>query len=192
LLVALAAAGPIVTHAQADPAMPVAGAERRGSPHVKRLADDQARAIAIHFAPLFRFHPDEAYLPVHPLFVLETADQGGPQGPGAAQVLGSPADRIRRYLALTLAEKAMKARVFYDVYRDERQGPGRIVVEYWLYFVESRYRTRRGFFPFSLDTSHPNDFEHVFLILAPRDGSFLDSEDLLEEPWHRTDRRQRS
>ena len=48
---------------------------------------------------------------------------------------------------------------------------------YWLYFVESRYRTQRGFFPFSLDTSHPNDFEHVFLILAPRAGSFLDSDD---------------
>jgi hypothetical protein len=156
--------------------MPVAGAERRDSPPVQRLADDRARAIAIRFAPRFRFHPDEAYLPVHPLFVLGTADQDGSQGAGAAQVLGTPADRIRRYLALTLAEKAAKARIFYDVYHDARQGPGRIVVEYWLYFVESRYRTQRGFFPFSLDTSHPNDFEHVFLILAPRAGSFLDSD----------------
>jgi hypothetical protein len=156
--------------------MPIAGAERQGGAHIQRLADDQARAIAIRFAPRFRFHPDEAYLPVHPLFVLDTAGQEGSQAPGAAQVLGSPADRIRRYLALTLAEKAAKARIFYDVYHDERQGPGRIVVEYWLYFVESRYRTQRGFFPFSLDTSHPNDFEHVFLILAPR-ASFLDSDD---------------
>ena len=157
--------------------MPVAGAERQGGAHVQRLADDQARAIAIRFAPRFRFHPDEAYLPVHPLFVLEATNQEGSRGPGAALALGSPADRIRRYLALTLAEKAAKARIFYDVYHDERRGPGRIVVEYWLYFVESRYRTRRGFFPFSLDTSHPNDFEHVFLILAPRAGSVLDSED---------------
>ena len=157
--------------------MPVAGAERQGSAHVQRLADDQARAIAICFAPRFRFHPDEAYLPVHPLFVLETADQEGSQGPAAVQVLGSPADRIRRYLTLTLVEKAAMARIFYDVYHDDRQGPGRIVVEYWLYFVESRYRTQRGFFPFSLDTSHPNDFEHVFLILAPRAASFLESED---------------
>ncbi len=174
---ALAASGPIVGHAQGRDTMPGADAERQGNAQVQRLADDQARAIAIRFAPRFRFHADEAYLPVHPLFVLEAAGQEGSQGSGAAQVLGSAADRIRRYLALTLAEKAAKARIFYDVYRDERQGPGRIVVEYWLYFVESRYRTRRGFFPFSLDTSHPNDFEHVFLILAPRAGSFLDSDD---------------
>jgi len=79
------------------------GAERWGGAHVQRLADDQARAIAIRFAPRFRFHPDEAYLPVHPLFVLEAADQEGAQGPGAAQALGSPADRVRSYLALTLA-----------------------------------------------------------------------------------------
>jgi hypothetical protein len=157
--------------------MPVAGAERQGDAHIQRLADNQARAIAIRFAPRFRFHPDEVYLPVHPLFVLDTAGQEGSQGPGAAQALGSPADRIRRYLALTLAEKAAKATIFYDVYHDERRGPGRIVVEYWLYFVESRYRTQRGFFPFSLDTSHPNDFEHVFLILTPRAGSFSDSDD---------------
>jgi hypothetical protein len=175
-LVALAA-GPIVSQAQARPAMPVAGAGRQGSGHVQRLTDDQARAIAIRFAPRFRFHADEAYLPVHPLFVLETAGQEGPQGPGAAQALGAPVDRIRRYLALTLAEKAAKAKIFYDVYRDERRGPGRIVAEYWLYYVESRYRTQRGFFPFSLDTSHPNDFEHVFMILAPRAGSFSDSDD---------------
>jgi len=93
------------------------------------------------------------------------------------QALGAPVDRIRRYLALTLAEKAAKAKIFYDVYRDERPGAGRIVAEYWLYSVESRYRTQRGFFPFSLDTSHPNDLEHVFLILAPRAGSFSDSDD---------------
>ena len=127
--------------------------------------------------PRFRFHADEAYLPVHPLFVLETAGKERPQGPGAAQALGAPVDRIRRYLALTLAEKAAKAKIFYDVYRDERPGPGRIVAEYWLYYVESRYRTQRGFFPFSLDTSHPNDLEHVFLILAPRAGSFSDNDD---------------
>jgi len=93
------------------------------------------------------------------------------------QALGAPVDRIRRYLALTLAEKAAKAKIFYDVYRDERRGAGRIVAEYWLYSVESRYRTQRGFFPFSFDTSHPNDLEHVFLILAPRAGSFSDSDD---------------
>ena len=174
---ALAASGPIVGHAQGRDTIPGADAERQGNAQVQRLADDQARAIAIRFAPRFRFHADEAYLPVHPLFVLEAAGQEGSQGSGAAQVLGSPADRIRRYLALTLAEKVAKARIFYDVYHDERQGPGRIVVEYRLYFVESRYRTQRGFFPFSVDTSHPNDFEHVFLILAPRVGSCLDSDD---------------
>ena len=114
--------------------MPVAGAERQGGAHIQRFPDDEARAIAIRFAPRFRFHPDEAYLPVHPLFVLDTARQEGSQGAGAAQVLGSPADRIRRYVSLTLAEKAAKARIFYDVYRDERRGRGRVVVEYWLYF----------------------------------------------------------
>ena len=89
--------------------MPVAGAERQGGAHIQRLTDDQARAIAIRFAPRFRFHADEAYLPVHPLFVLETAGQEGPQGPGAAQALGAPVDRIRRYLALTLPEKSAQA-----------------------------------------------------------------------------------
>ena len=173
-LVALAAA---IAHAQGRDTVPVAGTDRQGSARVQRLTDEQARAIALRFAPRFRFHADEAYLPAHPLFVLESAGQEAAQGPGAAQALGSPADRIGQYLALTLAEKAAKARIFYDVYRDERRGPGRIVAEYWLYFVESRYRTRRGFFPFSLDTSHPNDFEHVFLILAPRAGSVLDSAD---------------
>jgi hypothetical protein len=116
-LVALAAAGAFVRHAQASPAMPVTGAERKGA-HVQRLADDQARAIAIRFAPRFRFHPDEAYLPVHPLFVLDTADQMRSQGTAAINLLGSPTDRIRRYRALTLAEKAAKARIFYDVYHD--------------------------------------------------------------------------
>ena len=102
LVVALVAGGPIVGHAQERSTIPVAGAERQGGAHVQQLADDQARAIAIRFAPRFRFHPDEAYLPVHPLFVLEATNQEGSQGPGAAQALGSPADRIRRYLALTL------------------------------------------------------------------------------------------
>jgi len=177
LVVALALGGPIVGHAQDRSPIQVAGAEPQGGAHVQQIADDQARAIAFRFAPRFRFHPDEAYLPVHPLFALEATNQEGSRGPGAALALGSAADRIRRYLALTLPEKSAQARIFYDVYHDERRGPGRIVVEYWLYFVESRYRTRRGFFPFSLDTSHPNDFEHVFLILAPRAGSVLDSKD---------------
>ncbi|HEX5109734.1 MAG TPA: hypothetical protein VFV95_14885 [Vicinamibacterales bacterium] len=75
---------------------------------------------------------------------------------------------------MTREEKAARARVFYDVYEDERQGPGRLVAEYWLYFVESRYRARGGFFMFSLDLSHPNDFEHVFLVLAPATGSLAD------------------
>jgi hypothetical protein len=103
--------------------------------------------------PRFRFHADEAYLPVHPLFVLETAGKERPQGPGAAQALGAPVDRIRRYLALTLAEKAAKAKIFYDVYRDERPGPGRIVAEYWLYYVETVIALSAGSSP-SRSTPH--------------------------------------
>ena len=136
----------------------------------RRLTEDEARTIAIRFAPRFRFHAEEPYLPVHPLFALGRSDGPWPERRAAVQALGSANDRIRRYLALTLEEKAGRAVVFYDVYADDRLGPGRIVAEYWLYFVESRYRTQRGFFPFSLDLSHPNDFERVFLILAPSGG----------------------
>ncbi len=146
--------------------------EARSSPPAKsgRLTEDEARTIAIRFAPRFRFHVEEPYLPVHPLLALGSPDGQLPERSAAVQALGSANDRIDRYLALTLEEKAGRAVVFYDVYHDDRLGPGRVVAEYWLYFVESRYRTQRGFFPFSLDLSHPNDFERVFLILAPAGG----------------------
>jgi hypothetical protein len=165
--IALTASATTAGHEQSRPATPAVRAEDGARVATQSLPDEEARAIAVRFAPRFRFHPDEAYLPVHPLFVLGAADREWPEGAAAVQALGSTGDRIRRYLELTQAEKVARATVFYHVYRDERLGPRRIVAEYWLYFVESRYRTQGGFFPFSLDLSHPNDFERVFLILAP-------------------------
>ena len=173
-LMALSATDPTASQDQVPPAPPVARAEGGADADVRPLPDSEARAVAVRFAPRFRLHPEESYLPVHPLFVLGPADQPWPRGFEAGQALGSTAARGRAYLALTNEERAARATIFYDVYRDERRGPGRVVAEYWLYFVESRYRTRGGFFPFPLDLSHPNDFEHVFLILAPAVGTASD------------------
>lgn len=135
------------------------------------LTDAEARAIAVQFAPRFRFHRDELFLPVDPLFVLSDAPESWPQGPAAASALGTAADRTRRYLSLSQGEKLARAKVYYHVKRSDEQGPGHLVVQYWLYYVESRYHTKSGFFPFSMDFSHPNDFEHLCLYLAPVQAS---------------------
>ncbi len=131
------------------------------------LTDEEARAIAVQFAPRFRFHRNELFLPVDPLFVLSDEPESWPQGPAAASVLGTADERTRRYLSLSWKEKQARAQVYYHVQRSDLQGPGRLVVQYWLYYIESRYRTKKGFFPFSMDFSHPNDFEHLCLLLAP-------------------------
>jgi hypothetical protein len=50
-----------------------------------------------------------------------------------------------------------------------RQGSEvKLVVDYWLYYVWNDYRVRGGLFPFWFDRSHPNDLEHIHLILKKR------------------------
>lgn len=85
--------------------------------------------------------------------------------------LGDVASRTERYRSLSRARRVELARVFYQAYPFVDGGGPRVVVEYWLYYVQNAYRSRSGVFPVRVDTSHPNDMEHIFLILRPVDGA---------------------
>ena len=114
---------------------------------------DEQHQLALQFAPVLVFHPEEKYLPCSPEMWRA---QGGSEG-----LSGSAYD------AVSLEEKARNAVVFYRIYdRGEQR-----VVEYWLYYVNDSYRAGGGLFPFWSDASHFNDLEFIFLILDRKPAS---------------------
>jgi len=128
----------------------------------------QETPLAERFAPVLVFHPDERFFPCSPLFQLDSAasrlDTGSTSRDEILKVLGTPETRKENYLSLTLQEKADIATVYYRAYRvegDRRE----VVIDYWLYYQWNDYRVRPGFSPFWFDGSHPNDMEHVHVVL---------------------------
>lgn len=150
------------------------------------LSYPQQRALAERFAPELVFHPDESYFPMSPLFTIESQPhlnamvaQSFPWRSRQAywkEALGTQEMRRVRYGAMTLEEKLALATVYFQAYRLEEDP--RIVVEFWLYYLQNHYRPRNGLIPLRVDTSHSNDMEHVFLILEPEEGQSTSTTEL--------------
>ncbi len=119
------------------------------------------RAFAVHFAPSFVFSPDEAYFPCDPFLIDGASFQGVPTEPDLAALRTRAAD----YRQLSLEEKMGRAALFYHAYRLDAAS---IVVEYWIYYLKNVYSAIPLILPFRFGTSHPNDLEHVLLVLRPR------------------------
>lgn len=144
-------------------------------------ADEQLR-LAQKLAPILVFHPLEDYFPVSPLFPIESSgpDEGTPGADhDPLSLLGSAESRRARYRALTLEQKAELATVYYRAYPVRLDSEERIVVEFWIYYVQNDYRVRGNAFPFWVDSSHPNDLEHIHIVLRPS----VDSEFVLDEVY---------
>jgi len=130
------------------------------------MSSDEQFRLANQFAPVLVFHPDEEYFPCSPLFALDPTASDSVAGQ-----LGTPESRTARYQALTMEEKAKLATVYYRVYRLTRTSYEAIVLEYWFYYVQDTYRVRGNLLPFWFDGSHPNDMEHVRIVLRSADYS---------------------
>jgi len=124
------------------------------------LTAEEETRLAKQFAPVLVFHPDEKYFPCSPLFALDAKSTAS-----TAAVLGTPESRTARYQALSIAAKAQLATVYYRAYRLNRTSYPAIVLEYWFYYVQDTYRVRGNLLPFWFDGSHPNDMEHVQIVL---------------------------
>jgi hypothetical protein len=153
-------AASIALHGEVLPAGP-----RQVMPKLTSAEQDR---LAVQFAPVLVFHPDEEYFPTSPLYPLNTERTAAP-----LSSLGTPESRIEAYRSLPLAEKEKLATVFYRAYPAVVSGESVVVLEYWFYYVQNDYRVRGNILPFWMDGSHANDLEHVHLLLRPatRDGS---------------------
>ena len=87
--------------------------------------------------------------------------------------LGDSDDRRLYYESLTIADKARLAKVFYRAYPARVDDEPVIVIEYWLYYVQNEYRIRGNVFPLWVDGSHPNDLEHIHVIVQRADEDTL-------------------
>ena len=133
-----------------------------------RFGADTARELAERFAPVLVFHPLEEYLPTSPLFPLESGGAIDPSDTDSRSLwskLGTARSRRRQYEALSLGEKASLAAIYYRAYPARFRSRDTIVVEYWLYYVQNTYRVRGNLFPIWVDANHPNDLEHIHLVL---------------------------
>ena len=143
------------------------------SPRRSALPVEAQGQLARRFAPVLIFHPEEKYLPCSPLFPLEVSAptrRAAPRDASASmtlELLGDVRSRQAFYDSLDPAEKFGLATVYYQAYPLDQDDGERVVVEYWLYYVHNQYRVRAGLIPLAVDASHPNDAEHVFLILRP-------------------------
>ncbi len=166
--------GASIAAATAPPPLTVPEAESVESP----LSYAQQRALADHFAPRLVFHPNETFFPCSPLFTTERRSglftlttesfPGNANRPHMRGAMGSVEMRTRRYESMSLLERLKLAKIYFQAYRLSSNGKARIVVEYWLYFLQNHYRASSGLIPLWIDTSHPNDMEHIFLMLEPK------------------------
>jgi hypothetical protein len=134
------------------------------------------RAIAERFAPTLVFHGSERYFPTSPLFPVEQHIHVGddPAGePSLTTQLGTADERRLYYESLTQQEKEALARVFYRVYDSRVDDEPVVVIEYWLYYVQNTYRVRGNLFPVWVSGNHPNDLEHVHVVVRRgSDGNY--------------------
>ena len=133
------------------------------------LTMDDEQRIAERFAPVLVFHPEEDYFPTSPLFPLGLAADQPASGESPVSRLGTARSRREQYQALTLRQKAQISTVYYRAYPARLHSQDVVVVEYWFYYVHNRYRIRGNLLPIWVDGSHPNDLEHVHVVLRPSD-----------------------
>jgi len=132
------------------------------------LGAETVRELAERFAPVLVFHPSEEYFPTSPLFPLEPIDGLGSSGAdrqSRLSRLGTAGSRQAHYQALGVRDKAALATVYYRAYPARQRSHDVIVVEYWLYYVQNTYRIRGNLFPIWVDGNHPNDLEHIHVVL---------------------------
>jgi hypothetical protein len=130
-------------------------------PGQEPLPLETQRAFAVRFAPSFVFSPDEVFFPCDPFMVDGTSFKGEP----TAEELAALRKRAASYQVLPLEEKMARATLFYHAYRLDADS---LVIEYWTYYVKNLYSARPVIFPIRVGTSHPNDLEHVLLVLRPK------------------------
>ncbi len=135
-------------------------------------ADEQAR-LAQQFAPVLVFHSAEKFFPASPLFSFDTTVRISDKETTLRR-LGTTESRTAAYLELNLAERAKLATVHYRAYPARRDGRGVVVLEYWFYYVRDEYRVRGNILPIWAGGNHPNDLEHVHLVLRQEEpGKFV-------------------
>ena len=123
--------------------------------------------LARAFAPTLVFHIDERFLPVSPLFPVDSFLALNDRA--AAEALGTPADRTHRYLQLSRDQQLGQAALSYRVFRESFSTPRRLVVEYWCHYVFNEYMFRGSILPWRATDNHSNDLERVFFIVE-REG----------------------
>jgi hypothetical protein len=126
-------------------------------------AETQAK-LAQQFAPVLVFNSSEKFFPSSPFFSFDT------EAPlidkeTTLRRLGTTESRTATYLNMNLDEKAKVATVHYRAYPARRNGRSVVVLEYWFYYVRDEYRVRANILPIWAGGNHPNDLEHVHLIL---------------------------
>lgn len=128
------------------------------------LTERQTASLAEVFSPVLVFHPDEQFFPSSPLFSIKgnVSDQDPEK---IVEILGTPDERRKEYISLTLPEKARLSTAYYRVRDLPRKSGEAIVIEYWFYYVWNSYSSRPGLFPFWFDGSHPNDMEQINVVL---------------------------
>jgi hypothetical protein len=135
-------------------------------------ADEQAR-LAQQFAPVLVFHSAEKFFPVSPFFSFDTKAPLSDKETTLRR-LGTTESRTAAYLEMNLAERSKVATVHYRAYPAKRDGRSVVVLEYWFYYVRDEYRVRGNILPIWAGGSHPNDLEHVHLVLRPiESGKFV-------------------
>jgi len=129
-------------------------------PALRGLTSAEQARLAERFAPVLVFHSAEQYFPTSPLFQLKPDSNQSWKA-----LLGTPDSRNEIYRSLTLPEKSKLATVFYRAYPAWNSSEPVIILEYWLYYAQNDYRVRGNILPFWFDGSHPNDLEHIHLVL---------------------------
>ncbi len=134
------------------------------------LSPEEQSRLAERFAPILIFHPAENYFPSSPLFGLEAPRDlnlgSDPHSTRAiSDLLGTPESRTAKYRELSIQEKARISTVYYRAYQLRRPTEDDVILEYWFYYVQDTYRARDGIFPIWFDGSHPNDLEHIQIVL---------------------------
>ena len=137
-----------------------------------RLTPEQQVRLAEQFAPVLVFHPEERYFPTSPLFPIESELKGIDAALPQTQ-LGTPETRTAFYETLPLEEKAKIATVYYRAYPAHNSGGDLIVLEYWFYYVRNDYRVRSNVLPVWMSGNHPNDLEHIHLVVRGDAGRYV-------------------
>jgi hypothetical protein len=133
------------------------------------LTAEAQRELAERYSPVLVFHPSEKYFPTSPLFPLERQRSAADTDASIASRLGTADERRAYYEGLTVPQKAGLSTVYYRAYHARTGGEPVVVVEYWLYYVYNAYRVRGNILPFWIDGSHPNDLEHIHVVLRRTD-----------------------